>query len=86
MKKRRIFYHFWRNADQKKIRIGYLSPYFCFHGMMQLGIVFLSNYDKERFEVFVYMYGKAFGKCGRQSNSNPGTQTSSHTDGRDWVL
>ena len=59
MKKRRIFYHFWRNADQKKIRIGYLSPYFCFHGMMQLGIVFLSNYDKERFEVFVYMYGKA---------------------------
>ncbi len=58
MKKGRTFYHFWRKADQKKIRIGYLSPYFCFHGMMQLGIVFLSNYDKERFEVFVYMYGK----------------------------
>ncbi len=54
-----MFYHAWRNEDQKKIRIGYLSPYFCFHGMMQLGIVFLSNYDKERFEVFVYMYGKA---------------------------
>lgn len=58
MKKKRTFYHAWRNADQKKIRIGYLSPYFYFHGMMQLGIVFLSNYDKEKFEVFVYMYGK----------------------------
>ncbi len=58
MKKKRTFYHSWRNADQKKIRIGYLSPYFHFHGMMQFGIVFLSNYDRERFEVFVYMYGK----------------------------
>ena len=58
MKKKHTFYHSWRNADQKKIRIGYLSPYFCFHGMMQLGIVFLCNYDKAKFEAFVYMYGK----------------------------
>ncbi len=51
------FFHRWRRREQKKIRIGYLSPYFCNHEMLRFLYAFLAIYNKARFEVFAYMSG-----------------------------
>lgn len=55
------FFHRWRRREQKKIRIGYLSPYFCNHEMLRFLYVFLAIYNKARFEVFAYMSGRGDG-------------------------